>query len=134
VADIDEILFRRSSPAQLTMTPSDESYEEWSYEVHLVETVSFVNRGGMLLVDVVPQNIRDHPYDACLSIVKRDEGKQIGNMVRTLGQVTVDGTLPTVRTELERFVEVVAVVVFRWHFDGSKESEKLTLEIIELDK
>jgi hypothetical protein len=113
-ADIDRIVFSLASLDQLTMVPRDEFHEEWSYERHLVEIVSLVNRTGTLLVDVVPHNIREHPYDACLSIVSRDEGVAINDMVRNLGE------------------QPTAVVVCRWQFDGSREFEELTLEIVRL--
>lgn len=131
--DIDEVVFRHAAPSELAIVPRDEFYEDWQYELHRLEVVSFVNRGGMLLVDVVPQNIREHPYDAAFAIVSKDSGVPIGQAMRSLAEVKIDGTLPTIRQQLKRFVEIVAVVLFRWEFDGTKPSSRRTLEIIELD-
>jgi hypothetical protein len=103
--DIDKVVFRHAAPLELAIVPRDEFYEEWQYEVHLLEVVSFVNRGGMLLVDVVSQNVRDHPYDDCLAIVSKDSGIPIGQAMRSLSEVRIDGTVPTIRRQLERFVE-----------------------------
>jgi hypothetical protein len=130
--DIDEVVFRRAVPSELAIVPMDEFYEEWTHEVHLLEVVSFVNRGGMLLADVVPQNIREHPYDFCYDIVSRDNGVPIEQAMRSLSEVKVDATLPTIRQQLRRFVEIVAVVVFRWEFNGSELLNRRTLEVIEL--
>jgi TIR domain-containing protein len=133
LSDINNIVFRRAAPSELTIVPRNEFYEDWTYEEHLLEVVSFVNRGGMLLVDVVSQDVREHPYDAALSIVKDDSGMPLDTAVRNLSKVSVESTLPTIRRELERFVEIVAVVLFRWEFNGNTGLDRRTLEIIELD-
>lgn len=133
LSDIDEVAFRHAAPSELAIVPRNEFFEDWTYEVHLLEVVSFVNRGGMLLADVVPQNIREHPYDAALAIVSKDSGVPIEQAMRSLSEVKVDATLPTIRQQLERFAEIVAVVLFRWEFDGSRPSSRRTIEIIELD-